>query len=244
MYSTEVNGEVMEFGTSGWLYQSNKLMYDRGTNTLWHQFLGEPVIGELVGSGITLDLLPVTLTIWSDWVSAHPDTTVLDVETGVYPARAYLPESDAESTYAAYRHSKDTMFPVTERSEVLPTKSRVFGLTFNGQARAYPQEILSRQPVINDSLGGGDLVVVTPDGGGSRAYQRNDRRFLKMEIGEGGSSELILVDEKGISWKMGEDALVNASDPSMRLSRLPGRSSFWFGWYAFYPGTEVYGLSP
>ena len=243
MYSTEINGEVMEFGTSGWLYQSNKLMYDRGTNTLWHQFLGEPVVGELVGSGITLELLPVTLTTWSDWVSAHPDTTVLDVETGVYPARAYLPESDDVSVYAAYRQSEETMFPVPERSDVLPTKSRVFGLTFNGQARAYPQEILSRQPVINDTLGGGNLVVFTPDGGGSRAYQRDERNFLTLESGEGGSSELILVDDKGISWKMGEDALV-ASDPSMRLLRLPGRSSFWFGWYAFFPGTEIYILDP
>ena len=234
----------MEFGTSGWLYRSNKLMYDRGTNTLWHQFRGEPVIGELVDSGITLELLPVTLTTWADWVSAHPDTTVLDVETGVYPATAYLPESDARSTYASYRTSGDTMFPVPERSDALPTKSRVFGLTFNGQARAYPQEILSRQPVINDSLGGGDLVVVTPEGGGARAYQRDDRNFLTVDRVEGGSSELILVDDKGISWKMGEDALVNASDPSMRLLRLPGLSSFWFGWYAFYPGTEVYTLGP
>ena len=90
MYSTEINGEVTEFGTSGWLYQSNKLMYDRATNTLWHQFLGEPVIGELVGSGIALDIIPNTLTTWGDWVSAHPDTTVLDVETGVYPPSSYL----------------------------------------------------------------------------------------------------------------------------------------------------------
>ena len=156
MYSTEINGKNVEFGTSGWLYQSNKLMYDRGTNTLWHQFLGEPVIGELVGSGITLKILPVTLTTWSDWVSAHPDTTVLDVETGVYPATAYLPEGYTGLFYSACRASETTMFPVPGGSDVLPTKSRVFGLTFNGQARAYPQEILIQRPVINDSLGGGD----------------------------------------------------------------------------------------
>ena len=215
-------------------------MYDRDTNTLWHQFLGEPVIGELVGSGITLQILPVTLTTWSDWVSTHPDTTVLDVETGVYPASAYRSESDSSSAYASYRASEDTLFPVPERSDALPTKSRVFGLTFNGQARAYPQEILDRQPIINDSLGGGGLVIVTPDGGGSRAFQRDDRTFLKVDQREGGSSELVLIDDKGNSWNVGEDALVSVTDPSMRLLRLPGHSSFWFGWYAFYPGTEVY----
>ena len=49
MYSTEVNGETTEFGTSGMLYRSNKLMYDRATETLWHQFRGEPVVGPLQG---------------------------------------------------------------------------------------------------------------------------------------------------------------------------------------------------
>ena len=93
MYSTELDGEILEFGTSGFLYQSNKLMYDRKTNSLWHQFRGEPVIGELAHSGITLEVIPVALTTWEDWVSSHPDTTVLDLETGVYPAQAYLPES-------------------------------------------------------------------------------------------------------------------------------------------------------
>ncbi|MCH8276873.1 MAG: carboxypeptidase regulatory-like domain-containing protein, partial [Bacteroidetes bacterium] len=47
MYSTKINGQVMEFGTSGLLYRSNKLMYDRATKTLWHQFTGEPVVGAL-----------------------------------------------------------------------------------------------------------------------------------------------------------------------------------------------------
>lgn len=240
MYSTEVNGEITEFGTSGWLYQSNKLMFDRATNTLWHQFLGEPVIGELVGSGITLDIIPNTLTTWSNWVADHPDTTVLDVETGVYPIRAYLPEEDNASAYSSYRSSDETMFPVPQRSTELPTKSRVFGLTFNGQTRAYPQQVLEALPVINDSLGGGNLVIITPSGGGSRAFQRDDREFVNLVTGEGGSSPVSIVDDQGLSWNMEEDALVSASDPSVRLPRLPGRSSFWFGWYAFYPGTEIF----
>ena len=153
---------------------------------------------------------------------------------------AYLPGGDSGSAYASYRASDDTLLPVPERSELLPTESRVFGLTFNGQARSYPQEILDGQPVINDSLGGGGLVVVTSEGGEPRAHQRGDREFLTLTSGEGRSSELMLVDDKGINWELGEDALINSTDPSMRPLRLPGRSSFWFGWYAIYPGTGVY----
>lgn len=65
MYSTTVDGEVLSFGTSGMLYHSNKLMYDRGAKTLWHQFLGEPVVGPLADSGVKLELIPVALTTWA-----------------------------------------------------------------------------------------------------------------------------------------------------------------------------------
>ena len=239
MYSTEVNGEVLEFGTSGFLFQSNKLMYDRKTNTLWHQFRGEPVVGELADSGITLEVIPVALTTWEDWVSSHPDTTVLAVETGVYPAGAYLPESDTTSVYFNYRERSDTMFPVPARSQLLPTKSQVFGLTLNGQVRAYPLEILAQEPVINDSLGGVSIVVVTPDmGTGTRAYQRDSQSFVELreEVGTA-----ILLDDAGQRWRLEEDGLVPAQEATEPLPRLLSRDSYWFGWYAFYPATEVYG---
>ncbi len=245
MYSTEVSGQVLQFGTSGWLYQSNKLMYDKGTNTLWHQFRGVPAVGELLGSGITLEVLPVVLTTWSNWLDDHPDTSVLDIRTGVYPLEAYLPESDQRSMYFDYRGREDTMFPVPARSALLPTKSRVFGLTFNGHARAYPEEILAEKPLINDTLGGGDLVIVTPHGGSeSRAFLRTGHNFVKVEIGEAEAGTILLVDDEDFKWRLDEDALVRVGDNSMRLPRLPSRSSYWFGWHAFYPGTEVYGSAP
>ena len=241
MYSTEVNGEVTEFGTSGYLYQSNKLMYDRATETLWHQFRGDPVVGELADSGITLEVLPSVLTTWEDWVETHPDTTVLDLRTGVYPPEAYYPESDYRSVYSTYRATEDTMFPVPTRSELLPTKSQIFGLTFNGQERAYPLDILEQEPLINDSLGGGALVVVTPEAGaGARAYQRGGQRFLELQERVNDEGTVLLVDDAGQTWRVEEDALINTDDPSVQLPRLPSRTSFWFGWYAFYPATEVY----
>ena len=95
----------MSFGTSGMLYHSNKLMYDRGTKSLWHQFLGEPVVGHLAGSGTKLDLIPVTLTTWIDWLAIYPDTTVLDIKTGVYPITNYSPEDDLQLIYFRYRNT-------------------------------------------------------------------------------------------------------------------------------------------
>ncbi|MGH2428630.1 MAG: DUF3179 domain-containing (seleno)protein, partial [Candidatus Limnocylindria bacterium] len=62
------DGETYDFGTSGLLYRSNKLMYDRQTRSLWNQFTGTPVVGELAGrEGLELDLLPIVLTSWDSW---------------------------------------------------------------------------------------------------------------------------------------------------------------------------------
>jgi hypothetical protein len=242
VYSTKVKGRVLEFGTSGFLFRSNKLMYDKGTNTLWRQFTGEPVVGHLVGSGIKLEILPNTLTRWAEWVAAHPDTTVLDIATGIYPAAAYRPESDPASTYYEYRHQQDTMFPVPQRSGLLDTKARVFGLVVNGEEKAYPLEVLRQQPLIHDALGGRDLVVITAgDGGGARAYQREGRRFNLVLEGTGEGGIAVLEDDRGLTWRMEEEALVQVGDTSHRLPRLPSHAAYWFGWYAFHPGTAVFG---
>jgi hypothetical protein len=66
VYSAKLDGERVTFGTSGLLYRSNKLMYDRKTNTLWRQFTGEPVVGGLADSGIRLSIFPVVLTQWQE----------------------------------------------------------------------------------------------------------------------------------------------------------------------------------
>ena len=233
MYSTEVNGEVTEFGTSGMLYRSNKLMYDRATETLWHQFRGEPVVGPLAGSGIRLKILPNVLTTWSEWLAEHPDTTVISNDTGIYPAEFYAPEEDFGSMYYSYRADPGTMFPVAGVGEGLPVKEQVFGLAFNGEARAYQRSALIHAPVLNDTVGGQDVVIVTVAGGGVRAYDRNG---LEFQVGPAGQ----LQDGLDREWKVFEDALGNASDPARRLERLPSRDAYWFGWHAFFPNTDVY----
>lgn len=239
MYSTSVNGETLEFGISGLLYRSNKLMYDRSTNTLWNQFIGEPAVGPMVGSGIKLEVLPVVVTTWGEWVAAHPDTTVLDNDTGVYRPEEYQPEWEPRSIYYDYRSRLDTMFPAWQQSDLLSTKGRVLGLRINGESRAYPLEVLQRFSVINDSLGDDNLVVVADGSGGARAYQRGDHQFSSADSA-GGGGIAALIDETGLLWRVEEESLVQVGDPAQRLPRLPSHNAYWFGWYAFYPDTGVY----
>lgn len=227
------------------LYRSNKLMYDRDSNTLWHQFLGVPAVGPLVGSGIKLKLIPSLVTTWEDWLESHPDTTVLSNDTGVYPQSSYEPEGDPRSIYFDYRSDPETMFPVPHRSGVLRTKDQVLGLKLDGQSRAYPLDVLLDQPVINDSLGTRNVVVVTSAGGAARAYRRGQHRFSSPETSAGAEGVAILSDQQGRQWRVGEDALVQAEDPSQKLERLPGYMAYWFGWFAFNQDTDVYsGVAP
>lgn len=242
MYSAKLDGERVTFGTSGLLYQSNKLMYDRKTNTLWRQFTGEPVLGPLADSGIKLTLFAVVVTTWQEWLTAHPDTTVLDIETGVYPASLYRPESDPSSIYHDYFRDPDTMFPVWRRSNLMETKDVVLGLRMEAHVKAYPLKKVLEEGVVNDEIGGTGVVIVTvAESRAARAYQRGDRVFRAASSGATAADGQNIVDQDGVVWDVTEEFLINTEDPGSRLERLPGHMAFWFGWFASFPFTQVYG---
>ena len=241
MYSARINGEPTTFGTSGMLYRSNKVMYDRLTNSLWNQFTGEPVIGTLWDSGIVLDFFPVLLTTWEEWVELHPDTTVLAQETGVYPAGFYHPEEDPRAIYYEYFTSPETMFPVPDRSDLLTTKDIVLGVGLNDSHKAYSTSALRANRIINDAVGDEEIVVLgsaTSEAG--RAYHRDGRSFSLAPGEDQPGIPLALEDNEGGRWLVTEEFLVNAADESETLARIPTHMSFWFGWFQFHPDTELY----
>jgi len=226
LYDGRVSDRTFTFGSSGLLYRSNKLMYDRQTGSLWNNLTGEPVSGPLASSGIRLEMLPVVVTTWQDWLKLHPDTIVLD------PKGTGFDRDYTESPYAAYFKSKDTMFPVWLQSKALGTKDVVFALIVNGKPKAYPVEALKRERITHDRLGGKDVVLITRSSGAVRAYEARGRRFKP-----GASSDELVEETSGTSWRLTEDCIQLDRE---RLPRLPGHTAFWFGWYAFYPSTEVY----
>ena len=242
MYSAKINGEPTTFGTTGFLYRSNKVMYDRLTQSLWHQFTGEPIIGPLVDSGIKLPFFPVLLTTWQEWVAEHPDTTVLSQQTGYYPASFYVPRNDPRSIYYDYWANPDTRFPVWKRSPALEIKEVVLGLGVGDAFKAYPVKALQQESVINDVVGGTEVVVIASSASeAARAYERGGHRFMAVsEDSPAAGLPAELLDSDGATWQVTEDYLVNAEDPSQKLERLPTHMSFWFGWYQFHPDTQIY----
>jgi hypothetical protein len=222
-------GGTYTFGTSGLLYRSNKLMFDRQTWSLWSNLTGEPVVGRLAHSNIRLPILPLTLTTWKEWRTRHPTTSVmaLDPALGRRYGFEYVPG-------AANRRRAGVAFPVWRRSDLLEERAEVYAVRLAAASKVYPYEAVLRERVVNDELAGEKLVVVAePESRAVRAYRRGAHRFTAAPGGE-------LRDEAGRAWRVEEEALV-LRDGGERLERLPGHAAFWFGWYAQFPEAEVYG---
>jgi len=170
----------------------------------------------------------IVVTTWAEWKREHPDTLVLD------PERTGFDRNYEKSPYESYFDSAETMFPVWLRSDKLKTKEVVFAVIVNGRPKAYPVETLKREGLTHDEVGGKPIVLVTnPRSGAVRAYETSGRRFV--DAGGGRLTE----EGTAVSWKAEEEGLV--SERGETLPRIPGHNALWFGWFAFFPTTEIYG---
>jgi hypothetical protein len=232
LFETTIEGraEPFVFGSSGFLYRSNKLMYDQATLSLWNQFTGRPVVGPLTGSGIELKARPVVITTWSSWRADHPGTRVLDIETGF--VRDYRPGRP----YGAYFDSPELMFPTTVDETKMPQKDHVFALRGVGIEQAWPLARFIGGAVINDRAGVVDLTLIGDASMGTvRAYRTDGRTFEKgASLGKPRSD--------GSEWTADEDALVGPKGE--RFERLPGHVAYWFAWSGYFGKTGKLSTPP
>ena len=224
-------GARLMFGTSGLLYRSNKLMFDRATLSLWSNLTGEAVVGERAAQGSRLTMLPMTLTRWDAWRQRHPDTTVMVPDPAAARQAGYRYVEGA-----ADRARAGVEFPVWRQSDALERNARIFALRINGEAKAYPLDKLRAERLVHDTLGGLPIVLVLDEASDAvRAYERGSLRFRTP----GETSLRQLEAEDGTWWWLAEDGLAPDGGGDL-LPRVPGHVAFWFGWYAFYPETTVY----
>ena len=69
------NDQVLDFGTTGKLRNSDLIMYDRQTESWWQQAMGEAIAGELTGE--QLDYLPSQILSFGDFAREFPTGEVL-----------------------------------------------------------------------------------------------------------------------------------------------------------------------
>jgi len=230
LFETLVEGrkKPLVFGSSGFLFRSNKLMFDRETDSLWNQFTGEPVNGPLVDKDIKLKIRPVIITSWKFWKERNPQTKVLALKTG------YARDYGSGQVYKEYFASPDLMFPVVVGDESkLKRKDYVFGIRDVGIAKAWPIAAFKDIRVINDAIGDRNLVLVGNAATRSvRAYERGERQF---EISE----QVEQLSDGTSMWRITEDEL-KASD-GQTLARVPGHIAYWFAWDSYLgANSELY----
>ena len=222
----KTGGVQYELGTSGFLYRSNKLMYDHKTKSMWSTLTGTPVVGPLVGRGIELKSLYVVTTTWKEWRTRHPATKVLSLDTG------HNRDYGEGVAYRDYFASDQLMFAVPKPDTRLANKAEVLALRSPeapGKSLAIAADFLSSRPVWQTRLGSLNLVVLTDATGANRVYEIRDQTFSAWD------QKATATDSKGGTWQVEEDKLTNANGESFK--RVAAHRAFWFGWHAAFPDT-------
>lgn len=150
-FQSNVNGRKLRFAVSGLLYNSDVLLYDRETESLWSQILGKAVTGKF--KGVALQQIALTHTSWQDWKKRFPDSSVLSRDTGFQ--RDYT-----RNPYQGYASSRSILFSLSNQDNQLHPKAWVIGVERNGHFKAYPfDELAKTNGVVREQLGKVKIVV-------------------------------------------------------------------------------------
>jgi len=151
-FAVQFGEQNLTFGVSGLLYNSDVLLYDYRTGSLWSQLLSLAISGPL--KGYKIPAVPTAHTTWQDWQRRHPDSLVLSTDTG-------FQINYRESPYKQYKNNSRLLFPVAAQSSAYQRKEPVLGITINGVNKAYPFKELENfgRENFRDEVGGIDLTI-------------------------------------------------------------------------------------
>lgn len=234
-----VRGEVTQFGVSGLLWNSDLVMYDELTESLWSQIAGAAIRGPETGT--RLSLLPSQLTTLSTWRESHPETLVLrpppESETvGDDGVRDYTIDP-----YAGYEDSGQIGIGANdEPDDRLDPKQQVLGITHQGTAVAYPLSVVAERGLVNDTVGDLPVVVtVGPDNASLFGFvRRANGQTLTFE-----RANATQMTADGSRWSVTTGEAVDGPRSGTQLEPATETGQlFWFAWADFYPDTRVFGM--
>jgi len=173
-YERKINGEEVKFGTSGKLFNSNLVMYDRKTETYWSQIDGLAIIGELTGMELTP--LSIDTVSWDEWKSQHSDSEVLSKQTG------YL-RSYGTDPYGSYYQDSFLFFPVENSNSIIHAKTVIYGIEVNGVYKAYQEGSLvdAENQRIEDTVNKVDIIIEKGKDGVVKITRKNNGKEIIKE---------------------------------------------------------------
>lgn len=243
-FDRRVDGQVLRFGVSGLLRNSDLVMWDDVTTSLWQQITGEAVVGELAGT--QLEVISTAIVSYGEAREAFPNALSLSRETGFGIGYGSNP-------YTSYSSSDQPFLFDGEPDPRFPALSRVVGVSVDDVDKAYPFEVISEERAVNDVVGETPVVVLwggdTADaldaasiaagdaiGTGIAFDRRVDGQTLTFSaVGDDRFTD----EETSSTWSL----LGQATDGPLegeQLETVPHRNEFWFAWASFFPDGAVY----
>ena len=245
-YVREIDGSVTTFGTSGRLFNSALVMYDRATESLWTHYDGRAVAGVLTGT--ELEPVPSPLIAWADFKDAHPEALVLDRDstgfTRRYGSNPYVGYDDVDTRPFLFRGDVD------DRAAL---KQRVVGVTIGEASKAWPLEAISggEARATAGALGESDIVIFWKAGQSSALDASGiddgrdvgsvavfdptvDGRVLTFSA----AGDKFLDAETGSEWGLTGRAVAGELEGT-KLAQINHLDTFWFAWSSYRPGTEL-----
>jgi hypothetical protein len=226
--------EVVEFGTSGKLYNSNLVMYDRTSKSLWSQALAEGIVGKHAGT--KLERVPFDIAYWKEWKQLYPDSKVLSRDTG--SNRPY-----GADPYGDYYTNSDVLFPVSNSDDRLGLKEIVVGFENKEQHKAYRLQEIENKKVINDQVNGKPIALFSLYPFMVRGYDpivvEDEEQKIALQFNYNAENNKFIDKQTGSVWNF-EGKAISGQMKGKQLTRLPFDEGFWFEWVAFHPKTEIY----
>ncbi len=164
-FDRRLDGQVLEFGVSSLLHNSDLVMYDRQTESLWQQITGEAFAGKSRGSQLVS--LPLSMMTWAQWRSEYPQGQVLTVDK--INSDRYMKDA-----YGDYAESEKLYMPVSATDARLHPKRVIFGLEIGDQAIAVDHEWLLAQGQWSNAYAGGELELTLNKSGKVSASLNGD----------------------------------------------------------------------
>lgn len=247
VFDRNVDGEILDFGTTGRLRYSDLIMYDRQTESWWQQLTGEGLVGEYAGQ--RLKTINSYIVSFQEFRKAYPNSLVLSRGTG--HAREY-----GMNPYRGYDDINNSPFMIKDPTDPrLPPMERILSVSVNEKHRVYPYSELNNQTVINDDFHGVPIVVLSkldsvspldlPKISESRTIPSVTafRRYVNdMQLTFYSQSDRILDEQTGSEWNL----FGQATDGPLKGKQLASVEScvnFAFAWLVFHPDSEIYRTS-
>ncbi len=244
-FDRRVDGEVLRFGVSGLLRNSDLVMWDDQTTSLWQQITGEGVVGQYAGT--QLEIISTAIVSFEQFAETFPDGKSLAAESG------FGRTSYGVNPYQGYSSSSNPFLFNGEIDDRLPALSRVVGVDLGSETKAYPFGVLSDVRVVNDTVGGEPVVVFW----GGETADALDQSVIGISDAIGTALALDpVVDGQTLTFESaGDDTFVDAETGSTwtvlglaidgplegtQLGTVVHRNEFWFAWQAFFGAENVF----